>query len=66
MIIVLPSKSKKYMQSLSIKSKTDKVDAKNLARFALERKHDLWQPPTETFRKLRDLTREREVHKVAY
>lgn len=61
-IIVLPSKSKKYMQSLSIKSKTDKVDAKNLARFALERKHDLWQPPTETFRKLRDLTREREVH----
>jgi transposase len=60
-IIVLPSKSKKYMQSLPIKSKTDKVDARNLARFALERKHDLWEPPLEIFRKLRDLTREREV-----
>jgi len=61
-IIVLPSKSKKYMQSLPVKSKTDKVDARNLARFALERRHDLWVPPSETFRKLRDLTREREVH----
>lgn len=60
--IVLPSKSKKYMQSLNIKSKTDKADAINLARFALERKHDLWQPPKEIYRKLRDLTRERKAN----
>jgi len=59
--IVLPSKAKKYMQSLPMKTKTDKVDARNLAQLGLEREHTPWVPPIEIYKRLRGLSREREL-----
>ena len=41
--VVLPTKAKKYMQALGLKSKNDKIDAKGLARMAAEQRHDLWE-----------------------
>lgn len=58
--MVIPSKSKKYCESLSIASKTDKLDAQALAWMGLERKLKAWQPLSTKFLSLRTLTRERE------
>lgn len=55
--IVLPSKSKKYMQALGLKSKNDKIDAKGLSRMGAEQRLDLWKPMGDFFYKLRHLTR---------
>jgi transposase len=40
--VVLPNYAKKYAESLGIKSKTDKLDAKALAQMGLERELRLW------------------------
>ena len=58
--MVIPSKSKKYCESLSIASKTDKLDAQALAWMGLERKLRTWEPLSNLFLSLRSLTRERE------
>lgn len=58
--MVIPSKSKKYCESLSIASKTDKLDAQALAWMGLERKLRTWKPLSNMFLTLRSLTRERE------
>ena len=58
--MVIPSKSKKYCESLTIASKTDKLDAQALAWMGLERNLRPWEPITPEFLSLRDLTRERE------
>ena len=42
--VVLPNQSKKYGQSLGVKSKTDKIDARILAQMGLERQLKRWQP----------------------
>lgn len=55
--IVLPVKSKKYMQALGFKSKNDTIDAKGLARMGAEQRLDLWKPMGDFFYKLRHLTR---------
>ena len=55
--VVLPNTSKHYFSSLNIKTKTDKVDAKVLSRFGVERRHKLWQPPSRELLELRNLTR---------
>ena len=55
--VVLPNTSKHYFSSLNIKTKTDKVDAKVLSRFGVERRHKLWQPPRRELLELRNLTR---------
>jgi len=55
--VVLPNISKHYFSSLNVKTKTDKIDAKILSRFGVERKHKLWQPPNPVFLELRNLTR---------
>ena len=57
--IILPNKVKKYIQSLNIKSKTDKIDAKALARIGLERSLPVWKLSSKVYRKLRKLTRAR-------
>ena len=59
--VVLPSQAKKYIQSLGIKSKTDKIDAQALSRMGLERKLRIWQPLGTIFLQLKQLTREREA-----
>ena len=55
--VVLPNTSKHYFSSLNIKTKTDKVDAKVLSRFGVERSHKIWQPPSPKVLELRNLTR---------
>ena len=58
--VVLPNKSKKYLQSLGIKSKNDKIDAKGLARMAAEQRLEPWTPPREAIVELRSITRHRQ------
>ena len=58
--IVLPNKSKKYLQSTGLKSKNDKIDAKGLALMGAQQKLDAWQPASEFFYVLRALTRHHE------
>jgi transposase len=59
--VVLPNYVKKYAQSLGIKSKTDKLDAKVLAQMGLERELRLWQPVSTSLLGLKQLTRERDA-----
>jgi transposase len=59
--VVLPNYVKKYAQSLGIKSKTDKIDAKVLAQMGLERELRLWQPISTYLLGLKQLTRERDA-----
>lgn len=58
--VVLPNKAKKFAESLDIKSKTDKLDAKALGKLGVERNLRNWQPVSKNLRKLRFMTRERE------
>jgi transposase len=55
--VVLPTKAKRYMQSIGLKTKNDKIDAIGLGRMCAEQKHDPWQPMAAYFYKLRQLTR---------
>jgi transposase len=59
--VVLPNYAKKYAESLGIKSKTDKLDAKILAQMGLERELRQWQPISSSLLGLKQLTRERET-----
>jgi len=59
--VVLPNQSKKFGQSLGVRSKTDKIDAKILSQMGLERKLNKWQPVSPNFLKLKQLTRERDA-----
>jgi len=55
--VVLSNKSAHYAKSLNVKTKTDAVDARVLARFGVERNHKSWQPPSPVLTELRNLTR---------
>jgi transposase len=57
--IVLPNKISNYSRTLEIKTVTDSTSAEAIARFGLERKLDRWKRPQAVFKKLRQLTRER-------
>jgi transposase len=59
--VVLPNKSKKYLQSVGNKSKNDKIDATGLSRIGAEQKLQQWNAPAPKIVELRDLTRQREV-----
>jgi transposase len=59
--VVLPNKSKAYMKSLGLKSKTDKIDAQALAQMALERILDVWIAPSDNTLKIKHLSRERQM-----
>jgi transposase len=59
--VVLPNYAKKYAESLGVKSKTDKLDAKILAQMGLEREMRSWQPISPSLLVLKQLTRERET-----
>ena len=58
--VLLPNKIKKFSGTLKVKTVTDKVSAQVIANFGLEKKLDPWQPPSEKYNTLRQLTRERE------
>jgi transposase len=59
--VVLPNKSKSYMQSLNLKTKTDAMEAKALAQMGLERKMKQWRSFSPTMMTIRRLSREREA-----
>jgi transposase len=56
--VVLPNKSKKFMESLGYKSKNDTIDARGLARMGAERSLPLWKRPSKSIYMLRSLCRE--------
>ena len=58
--IVLPNKISNYMRTLEVKTITDKTASQAIAMFGLERKLDKWKRPKDIYRKLRQLTRERD------
>lgn len=56
--LVLPNKSKKYMESLGLKSKTDGIDAYGLGHMACSQEHQKWIAPTSAMYRLRVITRQ--------
>jgi transposase len=58
--VVLPNRSKKYLISIGLKSKNDKIDAQGLAQTAAEQNLDEWRKPNKVFVELRSLTRQRQ------
>jgi transposase len=58
--IVLPNKISNYMRSLENKTITDSSSADAICRFGLERSLDVWKRPKPIFKRLRQLTRERD------
>ena len=58
--IILPNKSKKYLQAVGLKSKNDQIDAQGLSRMGAEQVLDLWQPMGAYFYRLRALTRQQQ------
>lgn len=57
----LAQKIKYYAKSCNLKTKTDRVDSKMIAEFGIEKNltgTDLWSPPSEGFKMIRDLVRE--------
>ena len=56
--ILLPLKVKYYFKSMNVKSKTDKIDAKHLSRYGLERRSPNWAPMSKNIRTIKQLSRE--------
>lgn len=59
--IILPLRAKRYMQSLGIKSKNDKIDAQGLADMCLQQELEPWGPCSKNLLLLRSLTRQLEM-----
>jgi transposase len=59
--VVNPALIKKYGESLGERSKTDKIDARVIARFCAERCPERWQAPSKAVRGLRAMVRRREA-----
>jgi transposase len=57
-IVVLPNKAKSFARTLTIKSKTDPIDARMLTQLGLEKVLSEWEPPSELMKTLKQLTRE--------
>lgn len=57
--VVLPSKSKQYIKSRGLRSKTDKIDAFGLALMGAERQLNGWEGIDPFWRELRAMTRTR-------
>ena len=57
-IVVLPNKAKHFAKTLTIKSKTDPIDAHMLTQMGLEKRLCEWEPPSEQMKELKLLTRE--------
>jgi transposase len=56
--VVLANKVKNFSKTLDNKSKTDNIDAANQTQYGLEKHLKPWLAPTETFKELKELTRE--------
>ena len=58
--IVLPNKISNYFRTLDVKTVTDKTASEAITQFGLERKLGSWKRPKPVFKRLRQLTRERD------
>ena len=58
--VLLPNKARKYMQSVGLKSKNDKIDARGLAQMGAEQQLSVWQPMCPALYELRMVTRHHE------
>ncbi len=58
--VILPNKISNYMRTLESKTVTDKSCSQAISQFGLERKLDLWTKPNKVYKKLQQLTRERD------
>jgi transposase len=58
--VVLPNKISNFIRTLECKTVNDHTCAEAIARFGLERKLEKWKRPRPIFKKLRQLTRERD------
>ena len=58
--IILPNKISNFMRTLENKTITDSTCADAIAQFGLERKLENWSRPNKTYKKLQQLTRERD------
>jgi transposase len=59
--IINPRLAKAFAESLSVTNRTDKSDARTLARYGAERQPAPFAPPTPALEQLRDLTRYRQA-----
>lgn len=57
-VVLLPNKVKHFAKTLDAKSKTDRLDARSICQFGLERTLIPWQPPSPQMKLLKELTRE--------
>lgn len=55
--VVLANRVKYYAKALNVKTKTDSVDSRTIARMGVEHQIDTWQPPVDAYIQLRSLTR---------
>ena len=58
--IVLPNKISNYAKSLTVKTVTDKTASEAIALFGLERHLEQWNKPSPLYKKMKQLTRERD------
>jgi transposase len=58
--IVLPNKISNYFRTLEIKTITDSTCSEAITLFGLERNLELWRKPDPTYKRLKQLTRERD------
>lgn len=56
--VVLPTRARRYAESIGLKSKNDSIDAKGLARLGAEQNLEEWKPVSENLYVLRMLTRQ--------
>jgi len=58
--IVVPNKISNYAKSLTIKTVTDKTASEAISQFGLDRMLDQWEKPLPVYKKIKQLTRERD------
>jgi len=56
--VLLPNKVKHFAKTLEGKSKTDRLDARSICQFGLERPLHAWQAPSPQMKLLKELSRE--------
>src|SRR5215213_6983568 len=58
--VIVPTKARRYLQALGLKSKNDKIDAEGLARMGAEQQLTEWSAASRVMYSLRLLTRQHE------
>lgn len=59
--VVLPTKAKRYLESLGNRSKNDPIDSIGLTQMGIDQQHlEKWHPPSPVMAQLRSLTRQRQ------